>query len=90
MPDDTLIAAMLESARQHYVSAASAAENGDSTRSVIQFEEAISILDELSYIPDIESNSDFNDLSRAVVEDYERYITAIDSLSPRVSIFALA
>lgn len=89
VPDDTLIAAMLESARQHYVSAAAAAENGDSSRSVIQFEEAISILDELSYIPEIESNRDFNDLSRAVVEDYERYIVVIDSLSPESSIFAL-
>jgi membrane-bound lytic murein transglycosylase D len=89
VPDDTLITAMLESARQHYVSAAAAAENGDSSRSTIQFEEAISILDELSYIPDIESNRDFNDLSRAVVEDYERYISAIDSLSPESSIFAL-
>ena len=89
VPNDTLIAAMLESARQHYVSAAAAAESGDSTRSVIQFEEAISILDELSYIPDIESNRDFNDLSRAVVEDYEHYIVSIDSLSTESSIFAL-
>lgn len=89
VPNDTLIAAMLESARQHYVSAAGAAENGDSSRSVIQFEEAIAILDELSYIPDIESNKDFNDLSRAVVEDYEHYITSIDSLSTESSIFAL-
>jgi membrane-bound lytic murein transglycosylase D len=89
VPNDTLIAAMLESARQHYVSAATAAESGDSSRSVIQFEEAISILDELSYIPEIESNRDFNDLSRAVVEDYERYIVSIDSLSSESSIFAL-
>jgi membrane-bound lytic murein transglycosylase D len=89
VPDDTLITAMLESARQHYVSAAAAAEAGDSSRSVIQFEEAISILDELSYIPDIESNRDFNDLSHAVVEDYERYIVSIDSLSSESSIFAL-
>jgi membrane-bound lytic murein transglycosylase D len=89
VPDDTVITALLESARQHYVSAAAAAENGDSSRSVIQFEEAIAILDELSYIPDIESNRDFNDLSHAVIEDYERYITAIDSLSRESSIFAL-
>lgn len=89
VPDDTTIAAMLEAARQHYVSAAAAAEAGDSSRSVIQFEEAISILDELSYIPEIESNKDFSDLSRAVVEDYEHYIVSIDSLSPESSIFAL-
>ncbi len=89
VPDDTLIATMLESARQHYISAATAAEGGDTTRSVIQFEEAIAILDELSYIPDIESNRDFSDLSKAVVEDYERYIISIDSLSAESSIFAL-
>ncbi len=89
VPDDTLIAAMLESARQHYVSATMAAENGDSTRSVIQFEETIAILDELSYIPTIESNRDFNELSVAVIEDYEHYIARIDSLSPESSVFAL-
>jgi membrane-bound lytic murein transglycosylase D len=80
---------MLETARQHYLSATSAAVSGDSLRSVVQFEEAISILDELSYIPNIENNRDFNDLSLALVEDYERYISRIDNLSPESSIFAL-
>jgi membrane-bound lytic murein transglycosylase D len=86
---DSLIAAMLEKARQHYVSATTAQENGDSVRSASQFEETIAILDELSYIPEIENNRDFNDLSRAVVEDYEKYIARIDNLSPQSSIFAL-
>ncbi len=86
---DSLIAAMLEKARQHYVSATTAQGNGDSVRSASQFEETIAILDELSYIPEIENNRDFNDLSRAVVEDYEKYIARIDNLSPQSSIFAL-
>jgi len=89
VPDDSLVTQMLETARQHYLSATTAAVAGDSLRSVVQFEEAISILDELSYIPDIENNRDFNDLSLAVVEDYERYIARIDNLSPESSIFAL-
>jgi len=80
---------MLEEARQHYLSAISAQEAGDTVRSSTQFEETISILDELSYVPEIESNKDFNDLSRAVVEDYEHYIARIDSLGPNSSIFAL-
>jgi len=86
---DSLIAAMLEQARQHYVSATSAQGNGDSLRSAAQFEETIAILDELSYLPEIDNNRDFNDLSRAVVEDYEKYIARIDNLSPQSSIFAL-
>ncbi|MBM2841537.1 MAG: Membrane-bound lytic murein transglycosylase, partial [Bacteroidetes bacterium] len=87
--NDSLTAAKLELARQHYLSATAALEKGDSARSSSQFEEAIAILDELSYYPDIESNQDFNDLSKAVVEDYELYIAKIDSLGPATSIFAL-
>ncbi|MEW6512309.1 MAG: LysM peptidoglycan-binding domain-containing protein [Bacteroidota bacterium] len=86
---DSLVAALLEQARQHYVSAIAAQESGDSARSAFQFEEAIALLNELSYIPDADSNKDFNDLSKAVVEDYEQYIARIDSLSPQSSIFAL-
>lgn len=80
---------MLERARLHYLSATNAMTNGDSVRSAEQFEEAISILNELSYYPGIEANQDFNDLSNAVIEDYEVYIARIDSLSPETSIFAL-
>jgi membrane-bound lytic murein transglycosylase D len=87
--NDSLIAAKLERARQHYLSAITAQESGDSARSASQFEETISLLNELSYYPDIESNQDFNDLSQAVVEDYETYIAKIDSLDPTTSIFAL-
>ena len=86
---DSAVSSMLERARQHYVSAIAAGENHDSTRSAAQFEEAIGILDQLSYIPNIENNKDFNDLSKAVIEDYEQYIAHIDSLSPETSVFAL-
>ena len=86
---DSLISVMLEQARQHYISAMAAQEEGDSVRSASQFEEAIGLLNELSYVPDIESNRDFNDLSKAVIEDYEQYIAKIDSLGPQTSIFAL-
>ena len=86
---DSLVSAMLEKARRHYVSAMNAADNGDSARSAAQFETAIEILNELSYVPEIENNRDFNDLSKALVEDYEQVIARIDSLGPQASIFAL-
>ena len=87
--NDSLIGVNLERARQHYLSAIAAQQGGDSARSASQFEEAITILNELSYYPDIESNQDFNDLSKAVIEDYEQYITKIDELGAESSIFAL-
>jgi len=88
-PGDSAIAEMLERARQHYLSATAAQENGDSARSATQFEESIDILNALSYYPEMETNRDFNDLSKAVIEDYEQYIAKIDSLDPETSIFAL-
>jgi membrane-bound lytic murein transglycosylase D len=86
---DSLIGAWLEQARTHYLSALNAQDTGDSVRSAIQFERTIEILNDVSYFPDIEQNQDFNDLSSAVVEDYEQYIARIDSLNPDASIFAL-
>lgn len=84
-----MTAQLLERARQYYVRALDAEQQADSTRSATDFEYAIAILNELGYYPNIENNCDFNDLSRSVVEDYERYIAKIDSLGPQASIFAL-
>jgi membrane-bound lytic murein transglycosylase D len=86
---DSLTGAMLERARLHYVSAMTAQETGDSLRSALQFEEAIALLNQLSYYPGIEDNIEFNDLSSAVIDDYERYIAKISTLGPEASIFAL-
>jgi membrane-bound lytic murein transglycosylase D len=86
---DVVIFQLLERSRNHYINALTAKEEGDSLRSENEFEYAIAYLNELSYYPNIESNREFNDLSRSVLEDYEKYIAAIDSLSPQTSVFAL-
>jgi membrane-bound lytic murein transglycosylase D len=87
--DEKAIALLLETARQHYLAALEAQSNGDSTLSADEFEQAIQFLNEVAYYPDIENNSDFNELSRSVIEDYEKYIASIDELGPGSSIFAL-
>lgn len=87
--ESELIARRLEEARQLYLDAITAQELGDTTASQEGFEQAIEILNELSYFPEIETNSDFTDLSRSIIEDYERYIQAIDDLGPDASVFAL-
>ncbi len=94
-PQDTLepqqlyISQRLEDARLHYLAALAAQDAGDSTRCADEFELAIAALDELSYLPEIDSNKDFIDLSQSILEDYEKYITSIDNLSPGASVFAL-
>jgi len=87
--ESVLIAQKLELARQHYLAALGAQEASDSTLSEHEFEQAIEILNELSYFPEVESNKDFTDLSRSVIEDYEKYIAVINDLGPEASIFAL-
>ncbi|HAP35322.1 MAG TPA: hypothetical protein DCQ28_05040, partial [Bacteroidetes bacterium] len=87
--DEKQIAELLEQARGHYLSAMQAQAEGDSMLSADEFEEAIKHLNEASYFPNIEMNSDFNELSRSVIEDYEKYIATIDSIGPNSSIFAL-
>ena len=72
--NDSLIALQLEQARLHYVAALNAEEKADSGSVAWQYEQAIQLLDELSYYPGIENMPDFNDLSKTIVEDYERYI----------------
>jgi membrane-bound lytic murein transglycosylase D len=87
--DDGLTLLLLERARQHYLSALDAMEGGDSSRSVSEFEYSIEILNQLGYYPGIDTNGEFNDLSRSVVEDYEKYIVSLDEVDPNSSIFAL-
>src|SRR5207249_5429026 len=80
---DEITLQLLERARQHYLSALNAQEQGDSTLSASEFEYSIALLNELGYYPNIENNHDFDSLSHSVVQDYEKYISSIDSLGPQ-------
>ncbi|MFQ5798799.1 MAG: hypothetical protein ACE5H0_08910, partial [Bacteroidota bacterium] len=84
-----VITQKMEEARLHYREALYAQAAGDSTLSSKEFEQAIEILNALSYYPEAEENEEFNDLIQSVIEDYERYIASIDELSPESSVFAL-
>lgn len=86
---DSLITVELERARQHYLSAMTAQEAGDSMRAIMQFEQSLQILNELSYYPEVETNHDFTDLSKAVVEEYERFIRLHGGVDSTSSVFAL-
>lgn len=87
--ESVLISKQLEAARRHYVAALESQENGDSTLAVGEFESAIGILNELLYYPDIESNKDFIDLNKNVIDDYQKYIDTHTELSPAASVDAL-
>ena len=72
--ESAFISRQLELARQHYVAALSAQGTADSTLVVDEFEASINILNELTYHEEIEANKDYIDLSKSVIEDYQKYI----------------
>jgi membrane-bound lytic murein transglycosylase D len=94
--DDEAVNRLLQLARQHYSNAlrlesgrASAPASAGQDSSAVEFESAISILNDLSYYPDIENDSDFVGLSNKIIGDYEKYISTVQNLGPGTSVFAL-
>jgi hypothetical protein len=87
--DSELILQRLEQARQHYLLALASQEAGDSLGCGTEFETAIQILNELSEYSRIDSSKEYLDLSKSLIEDYEKYIAQIDSLGPDASVYAL-
>lgn len=87
--DSSFLAERLEAARQEWLRALSAELRKDREEVVNRFENAIGILNRLIYYPNVSENEDFQDLTRSVIEDYEKYVSAIDELPPNASIFAL-
>lgn len=89
IPFSTEIESELEKARQQYLKALASIERKDTSRAALQFEAAISILNELTSTPRIEENAEFTDLVQSVIEDYESHVRNIDDLDENSSIFIL-
>ena len=70
--DMELILQQLEQARQHYLLALASQESGDSVSCGIEFEAAIQILNSLSDYPSVDSSKEYVDLSKSLIEDYEK------------------
>ncbi len=87
--DDDAVDKLLSIARDHYQDALRLQKSGAQDSSAIEFEQAIDVLNDLSYYPDIEENKDFVDLSQKTISDYERYISTVQNLGPGTSVFAL-
>ncbi len=87
--DTEVILQRLEQARQRYLIALASQELGDTVSCGEEFEAAIQILNELGEYTSIDSSKDYMELSKSVIEDYEKYIAQIDSLGPEASVYAL-
>jgi membrane-bound lytic murein transglycosylase D len=87
--DPQLIEERLDAARQQWLRAVAAQQKNDKTDVVRHFEASIDMLNRLINYPTVEENKEFQDLTRDVMADYEKYVARIDSLPSNASIFAL-
>src|SRR5579883_2875073 len=86
---DDFINDKLETARQYYMNALRAQTEQDSVQCEQEFERAIDVLNSLASYPSIEDDSDFTELSKSVVHDYELYIQKISDLPSQSPIAVL-
>jgi membrane-bound lytic murein transglycosylase D len=84
---DEYILHNLNKSRQKYLQALILIERQDTISAAQYFEEAIGFLNKLVSYPDIETNTDYSDLAKSIIEDYERMIVDIDKLNDNSSFF---
>ncbi|MFZ6033602.1 MULTISPECIES: LysM peptidoglycan-binding domain-containing protein [Melioribacter] len=80
---------MLENARQDYLTALYKQKLGFKSEAINYYESALSIINKLSYYPNIEENGAYVELENAIVEDYRSYVESLDELPEDASISAL-
>ncbi|HET9135723.1 MAG TPA: hypothetical protein VFO76_03735, partial [Candidatus Kapabacteria bacterium] len=76
--DSALVESRLEASRQEWLRALAAEGRKDKNEAIRRFEASIDILNRLIYFPGVSENKDFQELTRSVFEDYEKYVNKID------------
>lgn len=78
----------LEEARQFYLEAINNQQKGNTEEAVNAYENALSMVNTLSYYPDIDENEAYNELENSIVEDYQLFVQQLDELPDGTSIYA--
>lgn len=86
--DPQLLGQRVDAARQEWLRALVAQQKNQRVEVVNHFENSIDILDHLITYPGVDSNKEFQDVSKSVISDYSKYVANIDSLPPNASVFA--
>lgn len=79
---------LMEEARLKHLDALANQNLGYIPEAIQAYEEALTLINRLSYYPYIEDNSTYSELENAIVEDYQKLIDGLDDLPEGVSISA--
>jgi membrane-bound lytic murein transglycosylase D len=85
----SVVSEMLENARQDYVNALYQQKLGFKSEALDYYEKALTIINKLSYFPEVEDNESFLELENSIVEDYQGYVNSLDELPTNASNSAL-
>jgi len=84
-----IVSELLEQARQSYVQALAKQEINSVVEAITNYENALRIINNLSYYPGIEENDAYNELSSSIIDDYKSYIDGLPELPENASFAAL-
>lgn len=84
-----IVSELLEQARQSYVLALTKQEQNSSVEAINNYENALRIIDNLSYYPNIEENEAYVELENSIIEDYRKYVDSLPELPANASFAVL-
>ncbi|MFA4922973.1 MAG: transglycosylase SLT domain-containing protein, partial [Ignavibacteriaceae bacterium] len=84
-----IVSELLEQARQSYVAALAKQEINSVVEAISSYENALRIINNLSYYPGIEENDAYTELSTSIIDDYKSYIDGLPELPENASFAAL-
>lgn len=84
-----IVSELLEQARQSYVLALAKQEINSVSEAITNYENALRIINNLSYYPGIEENDAYTELSTSIIDDYKSYIDGLPELPENASFAAL-
>lgn len=83
-----IVSELLEEARQFYLTALKKQELNSINETVENFENALRIINNLSYYPGIDKNDAYKELESSIIEDYKSFIDGLSVLPEGVSFAA--
>lgn len=84
-----IVSEMLEEARQNYVNALAQQATNHTTDAINAYENALRIINNLSYYPDIDENEAYYELEQSITDDYRNFVDNLTELPEGVSLVAL-
>ena len=83
-----IVSELMEEARQSYVMALKKQELNSINETVENYENALRIINNLSYYPGIDKNAAYKELENSIIEDYKKFIDGLSYLPEGVSFAA--